>query len=93
MDGLLPTDPTWRSHNSRSEDLHGAWADANGDLYLTTRGSFTVAGATGTGSDVFTCATPTTGSSTACGSSSMVFDGSVNRYGSETMDGLHINRT
>ena len=80
-------------NTERSEDLHGAWVDANGDLYLTARGSFTAAGATGTGSDVFTCTTPTTGTNTTCGSNSIFFDGSANGYGSETMDGLHITRT
>ena len=66
--------------------------DSNGDLYLTTRGAFTVATETGTGSDVFTCETPTLGTNTACASGVLFFDGSANGFGSETMDALHIIR-
>ena len=28
-----------------SEDIYGTWLDDNGDIYLTTKGAFTVAGA------------------------------------------------
>jgi hypothetical protein len=45
-----------------------------------------------TSADVFVCTAPTTGTSTACGSSSLFFDGSANGYGSETMDAFHIIR-
>ena len=79
-------------NNSSGEDVLGAWADSNGDLYLTTRGTFAVSGASGDASDVFTCAGHSPGTNTSCASSSLFFDGSANGFGSERMDGFHITR-
>ncbi|VAW34160.1 hypothetical protein MNBD_CHLOROFLEXI01-2179, partial [hydrothermal vent metagenome] len=78
--------------SSSSEDVWGVWLDeTNGDIYLTTRGSFTVTGASGDGADIFTCGSPTTGSSTAC-TFSLFWDGSLDGFGGEAMDGLFVER-
>jgi len=73
-----------------SGDLWGAWVDSNGDIFLTARGTFAVAGVSGTGSDVYACNNPTAGDTTICGSFSLFFDGSANGYGSEITDGIHV---
>ena len=77
-------------NSSSSEDLHGASVDSAGNLHLTTRGTFAVSGASGTGADVFTCAVPTPGSTTSCGSFSLLIDGSAQGIGSEVVDGIHV---
>ena len=79
-------------NNASSEDVHGVWVDGNGDVYLTTRGTFAVAGASGTGADVFACTGHGPGAATSCAGTSLFFDGSTHGYGSEVMDGLHITR-
>ncbi len=77
-------------NNSGSEETGGAHVDAgNNDIYLTTKGSFTVSGVSGDGSDIFVCSGSTPGSNTAC-TFTMYWDGSANGYGSEISDGLHI---
>ena len=75
--------------SSSSEDTSGTWLDANGDIYLTTRGSFSVTGASGTSTDIFTCVPSSLGTSTSC-TFSLFWDGSANGYGSENTDGIHI---
>ncbi len=78
-------------NNSGGEDVHGAWVDEAGvDIYLTTRGSFSVSGVSGTATDIFTCNAASTGSATSCSSFSMFWDGSANGYGSEVLDGFQI---
>jgi hypothetical protein len=77
-------------NSAASEDTNGSWIDTNGDIYLTTLGSFGVSGLSGTGSDIFICNNPTTGSNTACSSFSMYFDGSAFGFGAEVMDGFVI---
>jgi hypothetical protein len=74
---------------SSSEDVYGVWIDNNGDIYLSTSGSFSVTGASGDGADIFTCVPGSTGSNTSC-TFSFYWDGSAYGYGGETMDGLHI---
>ena len=77
---------------SSREDVWGVWQDeASGAIYLTTKGSFTVTGASGDGADIFVCGSPTTGSSTAC-TFSLFWDGSLDGFGGEAMDGLFIER-
>jgi hypothetical protein len=76
-------------NSSSSEDMHGA-SVSNGDLHLTTLGAFSVAGAAGDGADVFTCITHVSGANSSCGSTSLLFDGSTNGFGSGIIDGLHI---
>ena len=72
-----------------SEDTAGTWVDANGDIYLTTRGSFSVTGASGTATDIFTCVPGSLGATTSC-TFALFWDGSANGFGSETTDGIHI---
>lgn len=79
-------------NNASSEDIHGAWVASSGDLYLTTRGTFAVSGASGTGADIFLCAGHGVGASTTCAATSLFFDGSTQGFGSEVVDGLHIVR-
>ena len=75
---------------SSSEDTAGASVDAaNGNIYLTTRGNFTVTGASGTGTDIFLCVPASLGSSTTC-TFSLFWDGSANGFGSEVTDGIHV---
>ena len=78
-------------NNSSSEDVHGTWVDeAGNDIYLTTRGNFTVSGVSGTATDIFTCNNATTGGATSCASFSMFWDGSANGYGNEVLDGFQV---
>lgn len=54
-----------------AEDLNGAWIDqANGKIYLVTRGNFSVAGSvnsvTGDSNDIFGCTPLSTGTNTNC---------------------------
>ncbi len=77
--------------SSSSEDIYGVWIAANGDIYLTTAGSFAVTGASGSGADIFTCTPLSLGSSTSC-SFSFYWDGSAFGFGSEVMDGFEIVR-
>ena len=74
---------------SSSEDVYGTWVDTNGDIYLTTLGSFAVTGVSGSGSDIFTCVPSSLGSNTAC-TFSMYWLGSAYGYGSEVIDGFDI---
>ena len=79
-------------NNSSTEDVWGVWLDdATGDIYLTTRGAFTVTGASGNGADIFVCDPISLGNSTSCAFSAF-WDGTANGYGSEAMDGLYIER-
>lgn len=59
------------------EDIDGVALDAGGNIYLSTRNSFGVAGLSGADEDVFSCNSPTPGTTTACASFSLVFDGSL----------------
>ncbi|KAA3663258.1 MAG: hypothetical protein DWQ04_11125, partial [Chloroflexi bacterium] len=79
-------------NNSSDEDTWGSWVDeSNGDIYLTSRGVFSVSGADGNGADIFVCTPGSLGSSTSC-TFSTYWDGSAFGYGSERMDGFFIQR-
>jgi len=77
--------------NSGSEDVQGAWIDANGDIYLTTRGSFSVPGLQGDGSDIFYCTPGSLGVNTSC-TYHAYWDGSDHDFGREIVDGFFIER-
>jgi hypothetical protein len=79
-------------NNSSNEDVWGAYVEDNGDIYLSTKSTFSVSGLSGDGADIFVCESATTGSSTACTSFSMYFDGSAEGFGGELMDGFAIVR-
>ncbi len=75
-----------------TEDVYAAWVDdVTGDIYLSTRGAFSVTGLSGNGSDIFICTPTSLGTSTSC-SYTLFWDGSAFGYGSEIMDGLFIQR-
>ncbi len=78
--------------DASSEDVSGVWLDdATGNIYLTTLGSFAVTGVSGDGADIFVCGSPTTGSNTAC-SFSLFWNGSLDGFGGEVIDGLFVER-
>jgi len=63
---------------SASEDVDGVEIAANGDIYLTTLGDFSVNGVDGADEDIFACQSPVTGVATVCSFSSVLFfDGSL----------------
>ena len=74
-----------------AEDVLGTWIDGS-DIYLTMRGDFSADGVSGGQADVMLCASATTGNNSACGSSSLYWDGDAFGIGSERTDGLHIER-
>jgi hypothetical protein len=74
-----------------NEDVTGAWIDANGDIYLSTRGPFSVPGASGDSADIFTCVPASTGDNTSC-TFSLFWDGSANGFAGETINGLFLRR-
>lgn len=71
--------------SSSSEDVNGVSVDATG-IRLSTVGSFSVAGLSGDGSDIFTCAAAST---TSC-SFSMYWDGSANGFSGEVTDSFDL---
>lgn len=74
-----------------SEDTFGTWIDAStNEIYLSTRGSFSVSGASGTAADIIVCAPNSLGTTTAC-TFSLFWNGSANGFGSEVIDGFHID--
>ncbi|MEM7799272.1 MAG: hypothetical protein AAF633_08790 [Chloroflexota bacterium] len=76
-------------NNSSNEDVYGVSLSGS-DIYLTMRGSFISGAANGSQADVMLCANATTGSSSACGASSIFWDGDGAGVGSERLDGLHV---
>jgi len=77
-------------NNTSSEDVNGVWVDVGtGEVYLTTVGSFSVTGVSGSGSDILTCTATSLGSSTAC-TFAMFWDGSGYGFGSEVVDGISV---
>ena len=60
-------------------------------IYLSTGGTFAVAGLSGEGKDVFACNNPGTGPTTTCSSFSMFFDGSARGLASTvTIDAIDV---
>jgi C1A family cysteine protease len=72
-----------------NEDVNGAWVDAEGKIYLTTLGSFSVTGVSGDGSDIFVCTAGSLGSTTTC-SWAMYWDGSANGFSGEVTDSVSV---
>lgn len=69
------------------EDIDGVWAHPGGStVYLTTRGTFQVSGASGDGSDILLCEPISLGELTQC-NFSLWFDGSTKGL-SAVIDGL-----
>lgn len=78
---------------STGRDINGLWVDpANGDLYLSTNGAYTVTGLSGDQNDIFVCTPTGLGAATAC-SFRLFWDGAAVGFGGERLDGLDIGRT
>jgi len=73
------------------EDVYGAWIASDGDIYLTTRGNFSVPGLSGDGSDIFTFTPSSLGANTS-GAYNAYWDGSEHGFGGEIVDGIFIQR-
>jgi hypothetical protein len=72
------------------EDVWGTWIDrVSGEIYLTTRGYFSVPGANGFGSDIFVCDPGSLGTSTSC-TYSPFWRGWPNGFRYNGVDGFHI---
>ncbi len=78
-------------NNASSEDVNGVWVDVNGDVYLTTVGTFAVTGVSGDGADIFACSPGTLGSTTTC-TFNMYWDGSLYGFAGESMDAFEVVR-
>jgi hypothetical protein len=79
-------------NDTTSEEINGIWIDTStNNIYLTTLGSFSVSGISGDGSDIFICTPGSLGSATSC-TFSPYWDGSLNGFSGEVIDGLHIIR-
>jgi hypothetical protein len=77
---------------SRSEDVNGTWIDPlTGDIYLTTKGAFTITGMSGDGADIFVCAPGSTAPTSSC-TFRPDWDGAANGFGSEVVDAIEIEK-
>ncbi|MCP4685734.1 MAG: hypothetical protein GY867_09855, partial [bacterium] len=69
-----------------SEDVRGGQIDeAGGDIYLTTKGNFSVPGLSGDGSDIFICTPGSLGANTSC-TFSLYWAGSAHGLAGEKVD-------
>jgi hypothetical protein len=92
-----PTSGTWATYfdgsdvelTDTTEDVDALWLDANGDIYLSTSGSFTVTGANGDGASIFVCTPVTLGDDTSC-TYTLFWDGTANGLSGADIDGLSI---
>ena len=74
-----------------SEDITGVWVDAaNGDVYLSSSGAFTVSGVSGDANDIFVCTPLALGATTTC-SYALFWDAAAAGFGS-SIDGFAIVR-
>ncbi len=74
---------------SSSEDVDGLGLANNGDIYLTTRGSFSVSTVSGEDEDVFVCTPVTLGDTTECTfASSRLFEGAIWGLSGDDVDAI-----
>jgi hypothetical protein len=73
-----------------AEDVDAAAVAANGDIYLSTVGNFSVAGLSGQDEDVFVCKPTTLGAATACNGFSLFFDGTAHGLSTEDVDAIDL---
>ena len=72
------------------ENVYGVWLHPNnGDLYLTTKGTFAVTGLNGDADDIFTFTPNTLGNKTS-GSFNAFWNGDKNGFVNERLDGLFL---
>ena len=76
---------------SSDEDIYGVWIGDSGEIFISTRGTFSVSGVTGDRADVLRCVPGSLGTSTSC-TYSLDWDGSLEDYGNERMDGLSLKK-
>lgn len=77
-------------NDATSEQINEIWIDpANNQIYITTIGAFSVTGVSGDGADVFLCTPGTLGSATTC-TYAAYWDGSLNGFAGEVVDGLDV---
>lgn len=92
-----PTSGTWATYfdgsdvelTDTAEDIDALWLNANGDIYLSTNGSFTVSGASGDGASIFVCTPIALGDATSC-TYTLFWDGTANGLTGADIDGLSI---
>ena len=84
---LFVPSPSVALNTTADEDVWGAYVDADGHIRVTTKHTFSVAGASGNGSDVFQCVATSLGTATAC-DFEHIWQGTNFGFGSELMDGL-----
>ncbi len=78
-------------NQSNDEDIFGVWIADSGEIYLTTRGIFSVNSTSGDSADVLRCTPSSLGTNTSC-TFDLNWDGSLYSYGAERMDGLSIKQ-
>ena len=78
-------------NQSNDEDIFGIWIADSGEIYLTTRGIFSVNSTSGDGADVLRCTPSSLGTNTGC-TFDLNWDGSLHGFGTEIVDGLSISR-
>jgi len=77
--------------NSPQEDIWGAWVDDNTDeVYLTTRGAFSVGSLTGTGTDIFICNPANFDPISACATVNEFFVAEDEGFDDKIIDGIFI---
>ena len=92
-----PTSGTWLTYfdgsdvelTDATEDIDALWLAANGDIYLSASGNFTVTGASGDGSAIFVCKPITLGDNTSC-TYTLFWNGAANGLAGANIDGLSI---
>ncbi len=72
------------------EDVDGVAVAADGKLYLSSVGNFSVNGVSGADEDVYVCISPTTGANTSCASFTLFFDGSAYGLGSNDLFAIEL---
>ena len=76
--------------DSSDEDTWGVWLDeANGDVYLTTRGIYSVTGLSGESDDIYVCTPGPLGTTTSC-TFNLYLDGAAVGFVGERIDGFTI---
>jgi hypothetical protein len=77
--------------NTPQEDVWGTWIDEHtGEVYITTRGTFSVGALSGEGTDIFICDPLATGPILSCATVDQYFVAEDEDFDDKIIDGLHI---
>lgn len=77
--------------DTTAEDVDGLAVSANGGIFLSTLGDFSVTGIAGLNEDIFSCTPVSLGDTTDCSFASFLyFDGSFWGLDANDVDGIHI---